>query len=177
MSIYRTLSRIGMRFASRHTLFKHGFNLSPMYRRTTARVTSITPDLCEATVRLPLSWRNRNYVGSIFGGSLYAAVDPIYMIQLIYVLGEEYVVWDKAAEIRFKAPAREDVYADFRFTPEEIEEIRAAADADGEVVLDKEVVLMDRARERVFCEVTKTLYVATKAHYRDKLARRAAGMS
>ena len=33
-------------------------------------------------------------------GSLYAAVDPIYMIQLIYVLGEEYVVWDKAAEIR-----------------------------------------------------------------------------
>ena len=59
----------------------------------------------------------------------------------------------------------------------EIEKIRAAADADGEVVLDKEVVLMDRARERVFCEVTKTLYVATKTHYREKLARRAAGES
>ena len=99
MSIYRTLSRIRMRFASRHTLFKHGFNLSPMYRRTTARVTSITPDLCEATVRLPLSWRNRNYVGSIFGGSLYAAVDPIYMIQLIYVLGEEYVIETTALKL------------------------------------------------------------------------------
>ena len=33
---------------------------------------------------------------------------------------------------------------------------------------------MDRARERTFCEVTKTLYVATKAHYREKLSRRAA---
>lgn len=174
MSIYRTLSRIGMRFASRHTLFKHGFNLSPMYRRTTARVASITPDLHEATVRLPISWRNRNYAGSIFGGSLYAAVDPIYMIQLIYILGEDYVVWDKAAEIRFKAPAREDLYADFRFTAEEIEGIRAAVDAGGEHVFDKEVVLMDAAREKTFCEVTKTLYVATKVHHKEKLARRAA---
>ena len=66
------------------------------------------------------------------------------------------------------------MYADFRFTPEEIEEIRVAADADGEVVLTKEVVLMDRAGSGSSAR-TKTLYVATRAHYREKLARRAAG--
>jgi len=58
-------------------------------------------------IRLPLIWRTRNYVGTIFGGSLYGAVDPIYMIMLIKALGPDYIVWDKAATIRFLRPGRE----------------------------------------------------------------------
>ena len=56
----------------------------------------------EVRVKLPLNWRTRNYVGTIFGGSLYGAVDPVYMIMLMKVLGRDYVVWDKAASIRFR---------------------------------------------------------------------------
>ena len=54
-----------------------GFNLFPAFRGTGARVTYIASDFHEARVRLPLSWRTRNYVGTIFGGSLYGAVDPM----------------------------------------------------------------------------------------------------
>lgn len=54
---------------------------------------------------MPESWRTRNYVGTIFGGSLYGALDPI-MIMLIKLLGPEYEVWDKAASIRFRRPGR-----------------------------------------------------------------------
>ena len=77
------------------------FNLFPAYRGVGARVEYIASDFREVRVRLPLSWRTRNYVGTIFGGSLYGAVDPIYMIMLIHLLGREYIVWDKSASIRF----------------------------------------------------------------------------
>lgn len=89
------------------------FNLFPAYRGTGARVTYIQADWLEVRVAVPLSWRTRNYVGSIFGGSLYGAVDPIYMLMLIRSLGPAYVVWDKAATIRFRRPGRTRLTASF----------------------------------------------------------------
>ena len=52
-------------------------------------------------------------VGTIYGGSIYAAVDPFYMLMLIKVLGRDYIVWDKAAAIRFRRPGRSTLYAHF----------------------------------------------------------------
>src|SRR3977135_244335 len=100
------------------------FNLFPAYRGTGARITYIAADYREVRVRLPLSWRTRNYVGSIFGGSRYGAVDPVYMIMLIKILGSAYTVWDKAATIRFKKPGRTTLHARFLIEEEEIETIR-----------------------------------------------------
>ena len=76
-------------------------------------MTYISSDFREARVRLPLTWRSRNAVGTIFGGSMYAAVDPLYMILLMHSLGREYVVWDKAASIRFRKPGRSTLFAQF----------------------------------------------------------------
>ena len=89
------------------------FNVFPAYRGTGARVTFIRHDYMEVRVKLPLWWRTRNVVGTIFGGSIYAAVDPFYMLMLIKVLGPEYTVWDKAASIRFRRPGRSTLYAHF----------------------------------------------------------------
>lgn len=100
------------------------FNWFPAYRGTGARITYIAADWGEVRVRLPLSWRTRNYVGTLFGGSIYGAVDPIYMIMLIKVLGPDYVVWDKAATIRFRRPGREALYATFRLTAADVAELR-----------------------------------------------------
>jgi acyl-coenzyme A thioesterase PaaI-like protein len=108
----------------RSRLQRWGFNLFPAWRGTGARVTYIADDWREVRVRLPLSWRTRNYVGTIFGGSLYGAADPIYMIMLIRVLGPEYVVWDKAATIRFRRPGRTTLHARFVLTDDEIADIR-----------------------------------------------------
>lgn len=173
-TLYQKITAVGQAVLPKDTLFKYAFNWSPMYRRTTARVESISEDLHRATIKLPVSWRNRNYVGSIFGGSLYAAVDPIHVVQLINILDNQYIVWDKSAEVFFKIPAREDLYADFEYTQDEVRDIRRQADENGELVFKKVVQLMDRERQRVYCEVRKTLYVATKEHYQQKRARRAA---
>jgi hypothetical protein len=109
------------------------FNLVPAYRGTGARVAYVAADFRELRVKLPLSWRSRNVVGTIFGGSLYGAVDPIYMILLIKNLGPDFIVWDKAATIRFRRPGRGTLYATFRIDETELDAIRAAT-ADGSAV-------------------------------------------
>ena len=91
----------------RTRLSRWGFNWFPAYRGTGGRVAYIAGDWSEVHVHVPLSWRTRNYVGPIFGGSMYGAIDPVYMLMLIKILGPEYVVWDKAATIRFRRPGRE----------------------------------------------------------------------
>lgn len=109
------------------------FNIFPAYRGTGGRVKYIAADFREVRVALPLNFRTRNYVGTIFGGSMYAAVDPIYMIMLIRNLGRGFVVWDKAASIRFRKPGRTTLYATFRLDEAELDAIRDAT-ANGESV-------------------------------------------
>ena len=99
----------------------------PAYRGSGGRVTYIADDFREIRVRLPLSWRTRNYVGTIYGGSIYGSIDPIYMLMLIHVLGPGYIVWDKAATVRFKKPGKETLYADFKLDEAEIGEIKRLA--------------------------------------------------
>jgi acyl-coenzyme A thioesterase PaaI-like protein len=84
-------------------------------------------------VRMPLRWYNRNIVGTHFGGSLYAMCDPFFMLILMRHLGRGYVVWDKAATVRFKRPGRGVVRATFRVPPAEVAAIRARADAEPKV--------------------------------------------
>jgi len=152
-------------------IFKYGFNLSPMYRRTTARVIEITDDLKYVKIKVPLSYKNKNYVGAIFGGSMFAATDPIYMIQLVQILGDEYVVWDKAATINYKRPAKQHLYCEFSFTDEEIEAIKKQVAETQEMTIEKTTYLTN-AEAQVFAEVIKTLYIAEKSFYKEKLKKR-----
>jgi hypothetical protein len=94
-----------------------------------ARVVATEPLAFESVLRL--RWWNRNYVGTQFGGSLYTMCDPFYMLILLDALGRDYVVWDKAATIRFRRPGRGAVRARFEIGRERIDEIRAEADRAG----------------------------------------------
>lgn len=100
------------------------FYLYSCYRGTGGRVRYVSPDWREIRVEIPLSWRTRNYVGTIFGGSMYGAVDPLYMLMLIRCLGPDYIVWDKAATIRFKKPGQSKLLANFVISEEELAVIR-----------------------------------------------------
>jgi acyl-coenzyme A thioesterase PaaI-like protein len=142
----------------RTRLLRLRFNLFPAYRGTGARVTYIADDLREIRVRLPLSWRTRNYVGTIFGGSMYAAVDPILMVMLIQNLGRGYVVWDKSASIRFRRPGREALYARFVVDEAELQAIRDALSRADKVDREYRVELMDR-EGTVHAEVDKVIQV------------------
>jgi len=114
-------------------LLRWKFNLFPAYRGTGGRVVYVAADFRELRVTLPLSWRTRNAVGTIFGGSMYGVVDPVYMIMLMRLLGRGYVVWDKAATIRFRKPGRTRLSATFRIDEADLEAIRKAT-AGGEAI-------------------------------------------
>ena len=110
----------------RSRLQRWGFNLFPTYRSTGAWITYIAADYSEVRITLPLTWRTRNYVGTLFGGSMYAASDGIFMVMLIKNLGRDYIVWDKSATLRFRKPARATVFGRFVLPPGELDEIRNA---------------------------------------------------
>jgi len=134
------------------------FNIFPAYRGSGARVTYIASDFREIRIRLALNWRSRNYVGTIFGGSMYSAVDPMYMIMLMHCLGREYVVWDKAASIRFRKPGRTTLYATFRLDESELEAIRSAT-AGGDPVDRTYTIGLADADGVVHASVEKIIYV------------------
>jgi len=137
-------------------------NWFPAYRGTGARVVFVRHDFMEVRIKLPLNWRTRNYVGTIFGGSLYGAVDPVYMIMLMKVLGRDYVVWDKAASIRFRRPGRATLFAHFLLTSEIVDGIRTELETAEKLDRYFTVELKDPAGE-VHAVIEKTINVRKRA--------------
>jgi hypothetical protein len=156
-----------------HPLVRHMFNLWPAIRGSGARVEHVAPDWSELRVRLPRSWRTRNYVGTTFGGSMYAAVDPFQMLLLIRRLGPAYVVWDKSATIRFRRPGRTTLRATFRLDDAELAELRAALDAQGQLDRTWTIDLVDDDGV-VHASVDKVVYLATAEAHAARQAARAA---
>jgi hypothetical protein len=136
-------------------------NLYPPYLGAAVHVTRISDDFRNVEVEMPLRFYNRNYVGTHFGGSLYSMCDPFYMLMLINILGPEYIVWDKAATIRFKKPGKGVMRASFHLTEEQIAEIRAAAETQPKVEPQFQVLVKD-AEGNVVAEIDKLLYVRKK---------------
>lgn len=136
-------------------------NLWPPYLGAGVRVTKIDPDFTAIDVEMKLRFWNTNYVGTHFGGSLYSMTDPFLMLMLIENLGKDYIVWDKAASIRFKRPGKGRVRAEFRLSPEEIGRIRAQADQGQKLEPAFQISVMDDSGS-VVAEIEKTLYVRRK---------------
>jgi acyl-coenzyme A thioesterase PaaI-like protein len=99
-------------------------NLWPPFLGAGIRITRISPDMKAIDVEMKLRWWNANYVGTHFGGSLFAITDAFYMLMLMHHLGREYIVWDKSATIRYKRPGKGTVRVEFRLKDAQVEDIR-----------------------------------------------------
>jgi acyl-coenzyme A thioesterase PaaI-like protein len=150
-----------MRESLQSRCFRWLFNWWPCYRGTGGRVTFIAHDWRTLRVKLPLNLRTRNYVGTIFGGSLYAAVDPFCMLMLIKNLGPDYVVWDKAASIRFRKPGRSTLTAEFKLDGEEVEAIREALESVPKVDRVYTITLVD-AQGEAHAVIEKVVHVSRR---------------
>ena len=142
----------------RTRLERWGFNLFPTYRSTGAWITYIADDHREIRIKLPFGWRTKNYVGTMFGGSMYAACDGVYMVMLIKALGPDYVVWDKAVTVRFRKPARTTLYGRFVLPLNELDEIRNAT-AAGEPVERTHRVELTARDGTVHAEIDWLIYI------------------
>ncbi|CCH01081.1 hypothetical protein FAES_3072 [Fibrella aestuarina BUZ 2] len=147
--------------------FRTLMNWYPMFFGTGGKILFWSGDSREVQLRLRRNVWTYNYVGTIFGGSMFAASDPFYMLMLYRILGNEYVVWDKAASIRFRKPGRTTLYAQFLLTDELIDAIRADVAQHGQTERVLPLAWVD-ADGTVHAQIERTVYVADKAHYEQK---------
>ena len=152
-------------------LFRWALNFWPCIWGTGGRIIYLSEDFKRLTVKLPLSWRTRNVVGTIYGGSMYASTDPFFMLMLMRILGKQFVVWDKGCTIRFKRPAKETIFAEFQVTPQMLSDVQEKVAANGEASFTWTIAYKDKAGI-VYAEFDKVIYVATKIFYDEKQRRR-----
>jgi uncharacterized protein DUF4442 len=136
-------------------------NFWPPFLGAGIRVRHIAPDMKAIDVEMKLCWWNANYVGTQFGGSLFAMADPFYMLMLMANLGPGYIVWDKAASIRYRKPGKGTVRAEFRLLDSQIEDIREKLKTLPKYEPVFSVEVRDEAGV-VIAEVEKLLHVRTK---------------
>ena len=130
-------------------------------RRRGIRVRRIAPDFRSVTVDMQLRWSNRNYVGTHFGGSLYAMADPFLMVMLLHNLGGQYRVWDKSGSIEYIAPGRGRVWARFELSENDLEQIRRMTEA-GDKHLHLFNVDIKDDEGMVVARVEKVIYIRRK---------------
>ena len=125
-------------------------------------VKSANDDFTKIEAQMKMRWYNRNLVGTHFGGSLYSMCDPFYMFILMENLGKGYIVWDKAATIRFKKPGLTTVTSTFEITKERIAEIKAEVDSIGKNDYTFFTTILNEKGE-VIADVEKVVYVRKKS--------------
>ncbi|KFL35634.1 DUF4442 domain-containing protein [Arenimonas donghaensis] len=143
------------------THLRRYMNVWPPFLFSGIRVTRISDDFRHAQVELRQRWYNRNYVGTHFGGSLFAMADPFWMIMVLRRLGPGYMVWDQAGEIRFEKPGRGTVVARFDLDDAVVDEIRAATEGGDKVLRWFETEIRDASGD-VVARYRKQVYVRRK---------------
>ena len=160
---------------SRQTaMMRRGFNFWPCIWCSGGKVQFIASDHREMHISLKLNIRTRNRVGTVYGGSIYSSVDPYYLLMFMQIPGKEYVVWDKAASVKFVRPILDPVKCRFLITDELVEELKQKIRGQGEYTFDLLMKYEDDAGN-VHAVFTKTVYAASKDFYKKKLAARGAG--
>jgi len=137
------------------------FNYVPMFWSTGAKITYLADDYKEMHLKLPLNWRTRNYVGTIFGGSMFSSTDVLYFLLVHKNLGEDYIVWDKASCIRFKKPGTGTLYTKAVISDKEIEIIKSELLNTDKIDRVYYLDLVDESGD-ICASVEKTIHIQNK---------------
>jgi acyl-coenzyme A thioesterase PaaI-like protein len=151
--------------ARRPGRLRRWINLWPPFLGAGIRIKHIAPDMKSVDLEMKLRFWNANYVGTHFGGSLFAITDAFYMLMLMANLGPDYIVWDKAATIRYRKPGKGTVRVDFRLSDAQIDDIREKL----KTLPKYEPVFLVEVKDEagtVIAEVDKVLHIRKKQESR-----------
>lgn len=98
------------------------------------RWRAVSPSCESARVDVVKGLRNRNINGTVFGGALTAAVDPVMALllwQAIARRGRHVEAWTVNLDVAFLRAARTDVRFDFAIAPGELDAILSELDVCG----------------------------------------------
>ncbi|CAM3131338.1 DUF4442 domain-containing protein [Moritella viscosa] len=136
----------------------------PPFRGAGIRIDELSADYLRCSVSLKFRWWNKNANRTQYGGSMFSMTDPIYPLMFMGILGKEYVVWDKAAEIEYIAPGKERLLAEFELSPQQIADIRDATKTGRKIFPQFDVLIKDANGTEV-AKIKRTLYIRKKEKY------------
>lgn len=110
-------------------------NAWPPFVFSSIHIDHISNDWRHVRTTLRKNPLTSNYLGTLYGGSLFSMTDPFWMLMVLHNLGDGWVVWDKAAEIEFVKPGRGRVTTSFTLTDEKLDEIRHQAETQGKALV------------------------------------------
>jgi acyl-coenzyme A thioesterase PaaI-like protein len=147
---------------SSHVGMRRMLNIWPPFLFSGISVREISKDFRHTKVRLKKKALTSNYVGTLFGGSLFAMTDPFYMVMILKNLGSDYIVWDKRSEIEYVSPGKSTVFAEFEVKEEDLGEIKREVAAAGKYLKWFEVDIKS-SDGTVVAIVKKQIYVRKKS--------------
>jgi len=111
-------------------------------------VRKVHADFKRMDIRIVKSWLNGNHNSTIFGGTLFTAVDPMHAVllaQILYRKGITKIVsWSKSTKIAYLKPVRKSVDFSIQLRDHEIDEVLELVRKHGKVVRTFEVEILDR---------------------------------
>lgn len=148
------------------SIVKLALNLWPPFWGSGIKIIAISDDFRSVKMKLKLRWWNKNANRSQYGGSIFSLTDPVYSLMLMGILGPNYYVWDKQADINFIRPGCSDLFADFVISDSCVEAIKRATE-QGDKYFPEFVVHVHDAAGEVVSTVKRTLYVRKKPEHRQ----------
>ena len=100
-------------------------------------IKSFSKDYKGESVIVRKSLFNKNYNRTIFGGTLFAAMDPFYPIlfqQILKRKGYNIIVWLKSAQIQYLKPGNTDINFEITINDETIAEAEYILNTDGKYI-------------------------------------------
>ncbi len=148
-------------FMTSHSGMRRMLNIWPPFLFSGISVLQISKDFRYTKVRLKKKLLTSNYVGTLFGGSLFAMTDPFFMVMILKNLGKDYIVWDKRSEIEYVSPGKNTVFAEFNLVEAELDEIRREVASQGKYLMWFEVDIKS-ADGTTVAIVKKQIYIRKK---------------
>jgi len=127
------------------------------------------PGIRGVDVKINKSLFNKNYNGSIYGGTIYSATDPFYAIlfdQLLQRKGFKTRVWLKSASIQYLKPGHDDLFFTVVITDDMLNEAIEALTTLGKFVKAYPMEITNKSGE-ICATVTNEVYIRN-LHYGEK---------
>lgn len=134
------------------------FQSLPCTANSGAHVVSISESLDHVVLRLPFNDQTTNFIGIMYGGSMYAATDAVYVVMLWYRLGYDYIVIDKASTVNYMRPGTEDLTAEFYIPESDIITIKNELKHKKSLTRDYMIRLVD-SHNKLVCKISKTIVI------------------
>jgi len=92
--------------------------------------------------------------------------DPHIMLLLMNILGKDYIIWDKSAEIDFIKATKQKVFCTISISDEIIEEIKQQTEKNAKFLPEFNLDIVD-GQGNLIAKVKKVLYIRRKNRIKD----------